>query len=96
MSEKAGGVHVLPEQTATATVTAPLVSMASQEKQGGKCCNCCCDYRRAVVIISIIFVILGIASLAGALASLPLATIGFNDDEVAGTLLLDVVGLVMA
>lgn len=33
------------------------VAMRDQEKQGGKCCGCLCDYRRAVVVISIIYMI---------------------------------------
>jgi len=33
------------------------LAMKDQEKQGAKCCFCCCDYRRAVVAMSIGYII---------------------------------------
>jgi len=39
-------------------VAAPAeMAMRDQEKQGAKCCFCCCDYRRAVVAISVVYIV---------------------------------------
>jgi len=53
---------------ATAAVAIPVASpaamaMRDQEKQGAKCCFCCCDYRRAVVAISVIFIVVYIINI---------------------------------
>lgn len=39
--------------------------MWQQEKQGSKCCFCCCDFRRAVIIINIVSILLGILGILG-------------------------------
>mmetsp|Transcript_133467 Transcript_133467/g.198389 ORF Transcript_133467/g.198389 Transcript_133467/m.198389 type:complete len:212 (-) Transcript_133467:161-796(-) len=63
---------------------APGVAMHLQPKQGAKCCGCWCDYRRAVIVIAIVFIILSVIALVGALSSfaIPGSAININDDEV--------------
>ena len=38
----------------------PSIPVWQEEKKGGKCCGCCCDYRRAVIILSIIGIVIGV------------------------------------
>ena len=75
----------------SSTVTIPAgntdssVPMWQQEKQGAKCCGCCCDYRRAVIVVAIISICIGIgtAMVLIAAASMPAyATSNIDDDEV--------------
>jgi len=35
----------------------------ANRKQGGICCGCCCDYRRAVIIISMVAIVMGVLSI---------------------------------
>lgn len=51
--------EIIPEAEAAVPVAAAAtdIPMRDQEKLGAKCCGCFCDYRRAVVVISIIFMI---------------------------------------
>jgi len=53
-----------------------------QEKQGSKCCGCCCDFRRAVIVVNIIFIILGVMSITGAIGNTQVIQSGYDDDQV--------------
>jgi len=60
------------------------VPIYEQEKQGAKCCGCCCDYRRAVIVINIIFIIIGVMNILGTITNSQIIRNGqdFNDDAV--------------
>ena len=42
------------------TTTPADTPMHSQTKQGSKCCGCCCDFRRAVIIVNVVLIFIGI------------------------------------
>jgi len=73
------------------------MAMRDQGKQGAKCCFCCCDYRRAVVAISIVYIVFYVIDIiliaTGSAATLVTRNVNDNltqeqkdDLEVLGTL----------
>jgi len=57
MSDVEKGETVVASAAVPVAVAATDIPMRDQEKIGAKCCGCLCDYRRAVVAISIIYIV---------------------------------------
>jgi len=77
------GVVGVPIASTTSVGYSSSVPMyQGQEKQGSKCCGCCCDFRRAVIVVNIIFIVLGIISIISALANTGYIRSDFDDDQV--------------
>jgi hypothetical protein len=83
---------VQKEATATAVaIASPKANsgtpMWQQEKQGAKCCGCCCDFRRATIVVSMVFIVLGVIIVIGTLAATAtFVVLNANDDEVLSLL----------
>ena len=105
--EAPGGVAVAAAPAATTTLGE--VPMYQQEKKGGKCFGCCCDYRRAVIILSIISIVLGIIGLISQSTTGNNTSVNdISDDEIVkdieeitdsyktGSIVLAVIGFVMS
>jgi hypothetical protein len=63
-------IHELIPETTIATTIATLPQNAAvpihlQEKMGSKCCGACCDYRRAVIIMTGIYIGFGVFYIIG-------------------------------
>lgn len=54
----------------------------NESKKGSKCCGQCCDMRRAVIIINIINIILGVVTIAVNVSNAAFLTIGIEDDRI--------------
>jgi hypothetical protein len=72
------------EHTPAAVTTVAADSpMYSQTKQGSKCCGCCCDYRRAVITLSILFIIFDIIFVIGyTQGTLGIQVVDLDDDSL--------------
>ena len=68
--------------TGVTPIPAPL-AMHMQAKKGSKCCGCCCDFRRAVIIVNVINLVLGVIGLVVYVGgSLTSKTVPINDDAI--------------
>ena len=96
-----------PSEMAPPAASSESTDMMYQLKQGGKCFGCCCDYRRAVIVLSIISLILGILGIASAFTRQNYGNDLSNDELVddiddivdkyrTGTIVLAIVGFVFA
>jgi len=60
---------------------ASSVPMWQQEKVGAKCCGCCCDYRRAVIVVTIIGIVVGVMNLITILTVSAVGAAGAIEDD---------------